>query len=40
MFTGTAIVLRDKAALWTDGRYFLQGEDELDCNWTFMKGGK
>ncbi|XP_067122415.1 LOW QUALITY PROTEIN: uncharacterized protein [Centruroides vittatus] len=34
---GTAVVLPDKAALWTDGRYFLQAEDELDCNWILMK---
>ncbi|RDD39589.1 Xaa-Pro aminopeptidase 1 [Trichoplax sp. H2] len=36
---GTAIVTRTKAALWTDGRYFLQGADELDCNWILMKAG-
>ncbi|XP_063405041.1 xaa-Pro aminopeptidase ApepP-like isoform X2 [Mytilus trossulus] len=34
----TAVVLENKAALWTDGRYFLQAEDELDCNWILMKG--
>ncbi|CAC5378203.1 pepP [Mytilus coruscus] len=33
-----AVVLENKAALWTDGRYFLQAEDELDCNWILMKG--
>ncbi|CAG0885290.1 unnamed protein product [Cyprideis torosa] len=41
-FTGsaaTAVVTRDKAALWTDGRYFLQAEQELDCNWILMKSG-
>lgn len=26
---GTLVVLYDEAALWTDGRYFLQAEDEL-----------
>lgn len=26
---GTAVVTRDKAGLWTDGRYFIQAEDEL-----------
>ncbi|XP_041354226.1 xaa-Pro aminopeptidase ApepP-like [Gigantopelta aegis] len=36
---GFAVVLLDKAALWTDGRYFLQGEAQLDCNWIFMKAG-
>ena len=30
-------VTADTAALWTDGRYFLQAEDQLDCNWFFMK---
>ncbi|XP_023223653.1 probable Xaa-Pro aminopeptidase P [Centruroides sculpturatus] len=34
---GTAVVLLNKAALWTDSRYFLQAEDELDCNWILMK---
>ena len=33
----TAVVLEHKAALWTDGRYFLQAEDDLDCNWILMK---
>ena len=28
-----------KAALWTDGRYFLEAEDALDCNWIFMRAG-
>lgn len=27
---GTVVVLQDKAALWTDGRYFFQAEQELD----------
>ncbi|MGI9280998.1 MAG: aminopeptidase P family protein [Endozoicomonas sp.] len=26
---GTVVVLQDQAALWTDGRYFLQGEEQL-----------
>ncbi|XP_035230284.1 probable Xaa-Pro aminopeptidase P [Stegodyphus dumicola] len=34
---GTAVILQDKAALWTDGRYFIQAEKELDCNWLLMK---
>ena len=38
VFLATAVVLEHKAALWTDGRYFLQAEDELDCNWILMKG--
>ena len=39
LFLGTAVVLRTKAALWTDGRYYLAAEDELDCNWILMKSG-
>lgn len=27
---GTAVFTRDKACLWTDGRYFIQAEKELD----------
>jgi Xaa-Pro aminopeptidase len=34
---GTALILDDKALLWTDGRYFLQGEMELSKEWTLMK---
>uniref|UniRef100_A0A224Z866 Xaa-pro aminopeptidase n=1 Tax=Rhipicephalus zambeziensis TaxID=60191 RepID=A0A224Z866_9ACAR len=34
---GTAIVTEDHAALWTDGRYFLQAEQQLDSNWILMK---
>ncbi|ELU14220.1 hypothetical protein CAPTEDRAFT_169985 [Capitella teleta] len=36
---GTAIVTSSKAALWTDGRYFLQAEAQMDSNWTLMKDG-
>ena len=25
------------AALWTDGRYYIQAEQQLDCNWILMK---
>ena len=28
---GTAVVTANKAALWTDSRYFLQAEDQLSC---------
>ena len=28
-----------KAALWTDGRYFLQANMELDCNWILQREG-
>lgn len=36
---GTAIVTETKAALWTDGRYHLQAEKQLDLNWTLMRDG-
>ncbi|TVU40093.1 hypothetical protein EJB05_13542 [Eragrostis curvula] len=36
---GTAVVTKDKAALWTDGRYFLQAEKELSREWTLMRSG-
>ncbi|KAG0219555.1 hypothetical protein BGX31_011291 [Mortierella sp. GBA43] len=41
-FTGSAglsIVSLDSAALFTDGRYFLQASQQLDSNWTLMKSG-
>ena len=38
--SGIAIVTLKKAALWTDGRYFEQGEMQLDCNWILQKSGK
>ena len=41
-FTGSAgfaIVTEKEAALWTDGRYFLQAEKQLDSNWRLMKNG-
>jgi len=36
---GTAVITKDKALLWTDGRYFLQAQTEMDTNWTLMKDG-
>ncbi|CAM8928443.1 unnamed protein product [Rhodiola kirilowii] len=36
---GTAVVTKDKAALWTDGRYFLQAEKQLNASWTLMRAG-
>lgn len=27
------------AAMWTDGRYFLQAANQMDNNWTLMKMG-
>lgn len=42
-FTGSAgvlVVLRDQAALWTDGRYFIQAEEQLrGTGITLMKQG-
>nr|XP_019940027.1 PREDICTED: xaa-Pro aminopeptidase 1 isoform X1 [Paralichthys olivaceus] len=36
---GTAIVTEQYAAMWTDGRYFLQASQQMDNNWTVMKMG-
>ncbi|XP_067675781.1 xaa-Pro aminopeptidase ApepP-like [Haliotis asinina] len=36
---GTAVVLMNHAAVWTDGRYHLEAENTLDCNWILMKQG-
>lgn len=36
---GTAIVTTDLAALWTDGRYYLQASQQLSEEWTLMKEG-
>uniref|UniRef100_UPI00398EF0B4 xaa-Pro aminopeptidase 1 isoform X1 n=2 Tax=Pristiophorus japonicus TaxID=55135 RepID=UPI00398EF0B4 len=36
---GTAIVTEEHAAMWTDGRYFLQAAQQMDKNWTLMKLG-
>ena len=33
------MVTLSKAALWTDGRYFLQAGKQLDQNWQLMKAG-
>lgn len=37
---GTVLVLKDKALLWTDGRYFLQASQELSADWTLMRSGE
>lgn len=37
---GTALITKDKALLWTDGRYFLQATNELSEEWTLMKSGE
>ncbi|XP_069700118.1 xaa-Pro aminopeptidase ApepP-like [Periplaneta americana] len=36
---GDAVVTLHSAALWTDSRYYLQAENQLDCNWLLMKSG-
>ena len=36
---GTAVFTANEAALWTDGRYFLQASQQLDSDWTMMKDG-
>ncbi|KIL60909.1 hypothetical protein M378DRAFT_193546 [Amanita muscaria Koide BX008] len=36
---GCAVVTLDGAFLFTDGRYFLQAEKQLDKNWELMKTG-
>ncbi|KEI69735.1 aminopeptidase P family protein [Endozoicomonas elysicola] len=38
---GTIVVTKDKAALWTDGRYFIQAEEQLGgSEVTLMKDGQ
>ena len=34
---GEVIITADQAVLWTDGRYLLQAETELDCNWAILE---
>ncbi|KAK2976059.1 hypothetical protein RJ640_024787 [Escallonia rubra] len=36
---GTAVVTKHNAALWTDGRYFLQAEKQLSSSWILMRAG-
>jgi Xaa-Pro aminopeptidase len=38
---GSVVVTLDQAALWIDGRYWAQAENELDCaNWFLMRQGE
>ena len=37
---GDAIVSKSNASCWTDGRYFLQASQQLDCNWNLEKMGQ
>nr|XP_057931368.1 xaa-Pro aminopeptidase 2 isoform X1 [Doryrhamphus excisus] len=34
---GTAVVTPIKAALWTDSRYWVQAQRQMDCNWELQK---
>lgn len=36
---GIVAVTMEQQAVWVDGRYFLQADDQLDCNWLLMKTG-
>ena len=38
--SGVAVISLETAVLWTDSRYFVQAEEELDCaNWLLMRYG-
>ena len=37
---GEAVITSDKAVFWTDGRYHIQADHQLDCNWILMKRGR
>lgn len=38
---GTVVVTDDQAILWTDSRYFIQAESEMDPDhWTLMRSGE
>jgi Xaa-Pro aminopeptidase len=32
-----ALITKDEALLWTDGRYFLQAEQQLSAQWKLMR---
>lgn len=32
-----ALITKDEALLWTDGRYFLQAEQQLSDQWKLMR---
>uniref|UniRef100_A0A7N6FDC4 X-prolyl aminopeptidase (aminopeptidase P) 2, membrane-bound n=1 Tax=Anabas testudineus TaxID=64144 RepID=A0A7N6FDC4_ANATE len=34
---GTAVVTPTKAVLWTDSRYWVQAERQMDCNWDLKR---
>ncbi|KAL8180969.1 UNVERIFIED_CONTAM: Xaa-Pro aminopeptidase 2, partial [Gekko kuhli] len=37
--SGTGVVTLQKAALFTDSRYWAQAERQMDCNWELQKSG-
>lgn len=37
---GLALITKNDARLWTDGRYFLQATQELSAEWTLMRMGE
>ncbi|XP_015431668.1 PREDICTED: xaa-Pro aminopeptidase 1-like [Dufourea novaeangliae] len=37
---GEAVITLNKAVFWTDGRYHVQADHQLDCNWFLMKRGR
>ncbi|CAN1224964.1 Aminopeptidase P1 [Linum perenne] len=37
VLSGLALITKDEARLWTDGRYFLQAEQQLSHEWTLMR---
>lgn len=38
--SGDAVVTLTRAVVWTDSRYYLQAESQLDCNWELVKTGE
>ena len=38
--SGLALITKKEALLWTDGRYFLQAEQELSDQWKLMRIGE
>ncbi|KIO20986.1 hypothetical protein M407DRAFT_132041 [Tulasnella calospora MUT 4182] len=36
---GCAVITKNDAYMFTDGRYFLQAAEQMDSNWTLMKQG-
>lgn len=40
MCTGLVLITANEALLWTDGRYFLQAEQQLTNEWKLMRSGE